>query len=389
MAHAAQRPQVVGIVAGEASGDQLGAHLMRALLAHRPGLRFVGIGGPKMEAVGAQFLFPMEKLAVRGYVEVLRHYWEIVGIRRRLREHFLRHPPALFIGVDAPDFNLDLEIDLKKAGIPTVQYVAPAIWAWRRERIHKVKQAVSMLLTVFPFESQLYEKSGVSVRYVGHPLADVLAHLPPMSAVRDELRVPIEAQVVAMLPGSRVSELQNMGELFVRTAVKVNEQIPGVRFLVPFANRETRALFEAALKRVRPEGLDLSMLIGHSLEAMAAADVVLVASGTASLEAALLKRPMVITYRMPRLSWWIMHRRAYLPYAGMPNILAGEAIVPEFLQHDATPEKLAAALVSLMSDGAARERLDSRFEEIRTALRQNTAEKAAAAIVPLLLSVPA
>lgn len=384
MAQAAQRPQIVGIVAGEASGDQLGAHLMRALLAHHPGLRFVGVGGPKMEALGAEILFPMEKLAVRGYVEVLRHYWEIVGIRRRLRKYFLRYPPALFIGIDAPDFNLDLEIDLKQAGIPTVQYVAPAIWAWRRERIHKVRRAVSVLLTIFPFETDLYEKAGVTVRYVGHPLADLLAELPAVSAVREELRVPLDAPVIAMLPGSRVSELENMAELFVRTAVKVNEARPGVRFLVPFTNRETRALFERALAHVRPTGLELSVLIGHSLEAMAAADVVLVASGTASLEAALLKRPMVITYRMPRLSWWIMRRRAYLPYAGMPNILAGEAIVPELLQDDATPEKLAAALLSLMSDEAARAGLDSQFENIRVALRQNTADKAAAAIEPLL-----
>ena len=384
MAKAAQPPQVVGIVAGEASGDQLGAHLMRTMLKHRPELQFVGIGGPKMEAVGAHLLYPMDKLAVLGYVEVLKHYLEIVGIRRNLREYFLNHRPALFIGVDAPDFNLDLEIDLKRAGIPTVQYVAPTIWAWRRERIHKVKKAVSMLLTIFPFEPALYEKSGIPVRYVGHPLADVLAELPPMSAVRDELRIPLDVPVIALLPGSRVSELQNMAELFVRTAMKVNDQVPGATFLVPFANRETRALFEAALARLRPEGLQLKIMIGHSLEAMAAADVVLVASGTASLEAALLKRPMVITYRMPRLSWWLIRRRTYLRYAGMPNILAGEMIVPELLQDDATPEKLATALVTLMADRNAQERLDEHFERIRSVLRQNTGEKAAAAIMPLL-----
>lgn len=378
------RPQVIGIVAGEASGDQLGAHLMRSLSAQRPGLRFVGVGGPKMEAAGAQILFPMEKLAVRGYVEVLRHYWEIVGIRRRLRDYFLREQPALFIGVDAPDFNLDLARDLRKAGIPTVQYVAPAIWAWRRERIHKVKQAVSLLLTIFPFETRLYREGGVPVVYVGHPLADLLSDLPTMEAVREELRVPLDVPVIALLPGSRVSELENMAELFVRTAVKVSEQIRGARFLVPFATRETKALFEAALLRVQPQDLNLKTLIGHSLEAMAAADVVLVASGTASLEAALLKRPMVITYRMPRISWWIMQRRAYLPHAGMPNILAGERIVPELLQDDATPEKLAEALVTLLRDANARARLDERFEAIRSALRQNTEEKAAAAIMPLL-----
>ena len=374
----------IGIVAGEASGDQLGAHLMRALLAQRRDLRFVGIGGPKMEAAGAEILFPMEKLAVRGYIEVIRHYREIVGIRRQLRDRFLREKPALFIGVDAPDFNLDLEIALKQGGIPTVQYVGPAIWAWRRDRVHKVREAVSLLLTVFPFETEAYEKAGVPVRYVGHPLADLLAELPQMGDVRAELRVPLDAPVVALLPGSRVSELEHMAEVFIRTAVELKAEVPGVRFLVPFATRESKAIFEAALARVHPEGLELTMLIGHSLEAMAAADAVLVASGTASLEAALLKRPMVITYRMNRLSWWLLKPRAYLPHVGMPNILAGERIVPELLQDDATPQKLAQALVALMHDAPGRARLDASFDAIRSALRQNTAEKGPAAIMPLL-----
>ena len=222
------------------------------------------------------------------------------------------------------------------------------------------------------------------VTYVGHPLADMLAELPPADAVRDELRVPLDVPVVALLPGSRVSELENMAELFVRTAMKVHEDLPGVRFLAPFASLETKALFEAALSRVQPKDLNLTMMIGHSLEAMAAADVVLVASGTATLEAALLKRPMVITYRMPRLSWWLLRRRAYLPFVGMPNILAGEQIVPELLQDAATPENLADALVTLLSDDGVRARLDRHFEAMRKALRQNTAEKAAAAIMPLL-----
>jgi lipid-A-disaccharide synthase len=384
MATASSRRLTIGIVAGEASGDQLGAHLMRALLAQRRDLRFAGIGGPKMEAAGAEILFPMEKLAVRGYIEVIRHYREIVGIRRQLRDRFLREKPALFIGVDAPDFNLDLEIALKRGGIPTVQYVGPAIWAWRRERVHKVKQAVTLLLTVFPFETEAYEKAGVPVHYVGHPLADLLAELPAVQDVRAELRVPLDAPVVALLPGSRVSELEHMAEVFIRTAVELKAQLPTVRFLVPFATRESRAMFESALSRVRPEGLELTLLIGHSLEAMAAADAVLVASGTASLEAALLKRPMVITYRMNRLSWWLLKPRAYLPHVGMPNILAGERIVPELLQDDATPQKLAQALLGLMRDAAGRAKLDASFEAIRSALRQNTAEKAPAAIMPLL-----
>jgi lipid-A-disaccharide synthase len=357
---------------------------MRALLAKRRNLRFIGIGGAKMEAAGVELLFPMGKLAVRGYIEVLKHYREIVGIRRKLRERFLREPPALFIGVDAPDFNLDLEIDLKKAGIPTVQYVGPAIWAWRRERVHKVREAVTLLLTIFPFETRMYDRSGVHVRYVGHPLADLLAELPPIEAVREELRVAFDVPVFALLPGSRVSALEHMAEIFVRTAVRLAEELPDARFLVPLATRESKTLFEAALARVQPENLNLTMIIGHSLEAMAAANVVLVASGTASLEAALLKRPMVIAYRMNRLSWWLLKRRAYLPHVGMPNILAGERIVPEFLQDDATPEKLAAALLALLHDKTGREKLEERFEGIRSALRQNTEEKAAAAIMPLL-----
>jgi lipid-A-disaccharide synthase len=384
MSAPSSHPLTIGIVAGEASGDQLGAHLIRALRERNPALRFVGIGGPKMEAAGMEILYPMEKLAVRGLVEVLKHYREIVGIRRRLRKHFLRQRPALYIGIDSPDFNLDLEIDLKRAGIPTVQYVAPTVWAWRRERVHKVKRAVSLLLTIFPFEKPLYENAGVPVHYVGHPLADLLADLPAMELVREELRLPLKLPVIALLPGSRVSELEYMGELFVRTAVKVNEELPQARFLVPFVTRESKTLFEAALARVQPENLNLTMMIGHSLEAMAAADVVLAASGTATLEAALLKRPMVITYRISPLTWWMVKRRIYVSHAGMPNILAGEQIVPEFLQDDATPEKLSAAVLLLARDKTVRERLDEQFEKIRVALRQNTGEKAATAIMPLL-----
>lgn len=379
----------LAMVAGEASGDLLAALLLGGLSQRWPGLSSFGIGGPRMADLGFDAWWPQHKLAVHGYADALRHYPELSGLRNQLAERLLQTRPSAFIGVDAPDFNLDLEIDLRKAGIPTVQYVAPAIWAWRRERIHTVRQAVTLLLTLFPFEARAYREAGVPVEYVGHPLADLLADLPTVEAVREELRVPLGVPVIALLPGSRVSELENMAELFVRTAVVVSAQLPQARFLVPFATRETKLLFEAALGRVRPENLNLTALIGHSLEAMAAADVVLVASGTASLEAALLKRPMVITYRMPRLSWWIMSRRAYLPHAGLPNILAGERIVPELLQDDATPEKLAGALLALLSDKDARANLDARFEAIRAALRQNTEEKAAAAVMPLLSRVRA
>ncbi|MCW5605817.1 MAG: lipid-A-disaccharide synthase, partial [Burkholderiales bacterium] len=348
---------VIGIVAGEASGDLLGAHLINALRRHLPGARFAGVGGPKMEATGAMnALFPMEKLAVRGYVEVLRHYREIVGIRRRLAAHFLATRPALFIGIDAPDFNLDLEIALREAGIPTVHYVSPSIWAWRGGRIRKIRRAVAKMLTLFPFEAQIYEQAEIPVAYVGHPLADLLGDFPDQAACREQLRLPATARVFALLPGSRVSELASMADLFVATAAEIARSLPDALFLAPLVSRETKDLFEAAIYRREEEEdgdrLDINILFGHAHEAMAAADVVLAASGTVTLEAALLRRPMVIAYRMPRASWWIMSRLSYQPYVGLPNILAGEFIVPEFLQDEATPENLAQAALNLMCDGA-------------------------------------
>lgn len=381
---------VIGIVAGEASGDLLGAHLINALRRHFPGVLFVGIGGPRMESTGAMHsLFPMEKLAVRGYVEVMRHCFEIVGIRRKLVTHFRQQPPALFIGVDAPDFNLDLELKLKAANIPTVHYVSPSIWAWRAGRIHKIKRAVSKMLTLFPFEAQIYQNAGIAVNFVGHPLADLLGDYPGHAAARVQLRLPATAKVIALLPGSRVSELTSMADLFVDTAARIARTMPEVLFLAPMVNRQTRDLFEAAVYRRQANDLNINILFGHAHDAMAAADVVLAASGTVTLEAALLKRPMVITYKMPKASWWIMRNLSYQPYVGLPNILAGEFIVPEFLQHEATPENLAQALLNLLSETRLRQRLEARFDVMLQELRQNTADKAALAILPLLGSAVA
>jgi lipid-A-disaccharide synthase len=374
---------VIGIVAGEASGDLLGAHLIQSLRPHLPHARFVGIAGPRMQGAGAESLFSMEKLAVRGYVEVLRHYREIVGIRRQLVRHFLDHPPALFVGIDAPDFNLGLEEKLHEHGIETVHYVSPAIWAWRSGRIHKIKRAVSKMLTLFPFEAPLYEQAGVPVSYVGHPLADTLARFPGPQEMRLQLRLPVTAPIVVLLPGSRVSELRQHADLFIATAVKITEALPDAVFLAPMANRETKALFEAALYR-QDSALNLNVMFGHAHEAMATADVVLVASGTATLEAALLKRPMVITYRMPALSWWLLKRHRYTGHVGLPNILAGEGVVPELLQKDATPEKLAAAVLGLLKDKDARAALESRFGQISDALRQNASDRLARAVLPML-----
>lgn len=374
----------VGIVAGEASGDLIAAHLIQALKARMPDIEFVGIAGPKMIAAGATSLFPMEKLAVRGYVEVLRHYREIVGIRRKLKSHFLANPPDLFIGVDAPDFNLSLEEALKRRGILTIHYVSPSIWAWRGERIGQIARAVSRILVLFPFEEPLYANAGVPVTYVGHPLADILPEEPDREAARVQLKITRPGPVFALLPGSRVSELTAMAELFVRTAQLIAQKLPHAQFLVPTVNRDTRRIFEEALYRCEAQNIPITLLFGHAHAAMAAADVVLVASGTATLEAALLKRPMVITYKMPRLSWSIIQRKKYQPYVGLPNILAGRFIVPELLQNEATPENLAQVLLNLLNDEGVRKGLEAEFTAMHQELRQNTAEKAAEAILPYL-----
>ena len=378
--------QVIGIVAGEASGDLLASHLMSALKLARPDLQFVGIGGPKMQSVGMRVLFPMEKLAVFGYVEVLRHYREISGIRRKLRAHFLAHPPALFIGVDAPDFNLGLERTLKGHGIPTIHYVSPSIWAWRGERINKIKRAVSHMLTLFPHEPKLYRDAGVKVDYVGHPLADMLPETPDRERMREMMRIPLQAKVFAFLPGSRQSEVRQLARLYVETAKLLLKEIPDAHFLVPLVSRETRMLFEQAVYDCQGEGLPFSLLFGHAQDAMTAADMVLVASGTATLECALLKRPMVITYRLNALTWWLMKRKAYLPYFGLPNVLCGRFVVPELMQDDATPENLAQALLNLLNDQDAVAELDATFHELHRTLRQNTAQKAAEVVLSYLPS---
>ena len=375
---------VIGIVAGEASGDLLGSHLMAALKEVRPELQFVGIGGPKMQSVGMEILFPMEKLAVRGYVEVLRHYFEILGIRRKLRAYFRANPPDIFIGIDAPDFNLGLELALKQQGIPTIHYVSPSIWAWRGERIHKIKRAVTRILALFPHEPELYRQAGVPVDYVGHPLADMLPEQPKRAEMRETMRIPQHAKVFAFLPGSRQSEVKYLANTYIRTAKLILQKLPDARFLVPLVSRETRGIFEQALYDCDAQELPITLLFGHAQDAMIAADGVLVASGTATLEAALVKRPMVITYRMPALSWWLMKRKSYQPYYGLPNILCERFVVPELFQEDATPENLTQALLNLINNPEAVMQLEEIFITLHRTLRQNTAQKAAAAILPYL-----
>ncbi|HEY0665986.1 MAG TPA: lipid-A-disaccharide synthase [Gallionella sp.] len=379
-----QSIRTIAIVAGEASGDLLGSHLMEAIKAARPDVRFIGIGGPKMKAVGMDVMFPMEKLAVNGYVEVLKHYRELVGIRRKLRSHFLSQRPDVFIGVDAPDFNLDLELALKQHGIPAIHYVSPSIWAWRGERIHKIKRAVTHMLALFPHEPKLYSEAGVPVEYVGHPLADLLPEQPKRAEMRETMRIPVQSKVFAFLPGSRQGEVRRLANIYIETARLILKKHPDARFLVPLVSRETRGIFEQALYDCDAQELPITMLFGHAQDAMIAADGVLVASGTATLEAALLKRPMVITYRLNALSLWLMKRKGYLPYYGLPNILCGRFVVPELMQEDATPENLAQALLNLVNDKKAVAELEQTFLELHRTLRQNTAHKAAAAVLPYL-----
>ena len=374
----------VGMVAGEASGDQLAAHLIGALRERRPQMQFTGIGGPKMAAQGFASDFPMEKLSVRGYTEALLHYREIMGIRRRLAKRMLAERPSLFIGVDSSDFNLGLERQLKNAGIPAIHYVSPAVWAWRRWRVRRIARSVTHVLCMFPFEAPLYDKAGVPATYVGHPLADVIPLDPKKDEAKAQLRLPARKLIVALLPGSRRSELRHMAAAFLLAAHRFRQEVPEVHFVCPMVTRETRDMFERAVYEQQQTELPLTLMFGHSHEALAAADLALVASGTATLEAALFKTPMVITYRQSPLSWALMRSMLYLPYVGMPNILAGEKLVPELLQGDAGPAALAGALLALLRDTAAQKRQVERFHEIHLLLRQNTAQKAADAILNIL-----
>jgi len=374
----------IAIVAGEASGDLLGSHLVSALRERLPQAEFIGIAGPKMIAAGVQSLFPMEKLSVIGFHEVLRNLFSLLAMRRELKRKIVAFQPQVYIGVDAPDFNFGVERALRKQGIATVHFASPSIWAWRGSRIHKIKRAVDHMLVLYPFEKAIYDKAGIAATYVGHPMADTIPLEDKRVAVREQLKLSLSAQVVALLPGSRRSELHMHADLFVQTAQRLLALLPQVQFLVPLSTKETRRLFEEALYRNQAQDLPLTILFGHAQEAMAAADCVLVKSGTATLEAALLKRPMVITYRIPKITHLFVKRLFYLPYFGLPNVLAGRFIVPELMQDQATPDNLAQALKTWLEDKDARASLIAEFERMHIELRQNTAQRASEAVLSIL-----
>ena len=372
----------LAMVAGEASGDLLAGLLMGGLRQRWPGLVAQGIGGPRMAEQGFTAWWPHDKLAVRGYVEVLRHYREISGIRQQLAERLLADPPAAFIGVDAPDFNLGLEARLKAAGIPSIHFVCPSVWAWRGGRARKMAASVDHVLCLFPFEPELLRAHGVPASYVGHPLADAIPPVPPRAASRAALGLGADDEVLAVLPGSRRSEIEYIAPVFLQAVARLHRLRPALRFVLPLAGG-LRSLVEPLVAAHAP-GVPLQLVDGRSHEALAACDVTLIASGTATLEAALFKRPMVIGYRMHGLSWQIMKRMKYQPWVGLPNILCRDFVVPELLQGACQPEALAGAVLAWLDDPAGAERLARRFDELHDLLRRDTARCATDAIAHIL-----
>ena len=367
----------VALVAGEASGDILGSGLMRALKARHPDVRFIGVGGPLMEAEGLVSSFPMERLAVMGLVEVLGRLRELLKRRKALVADLIAQRPDVFIGIDAPDFNLDIELKLRRAGIKTVHYVSPSVWAWRQKRVLKIREGCDLMLTLLPFEARFYEEQGVPVRFVGHPLADTIALSADREAARAELGLG-DGPVVALMPGSRGGEVGRLGALFLDTARLLVERVPNLRFVVPCANAARRAQLEQMLAG---RELPVTLLDGRSHQALAACDAVLIASGTATLEALLYKRPMVVAYWLSPVTFWILKRMVKSPYVSLPNLLAQRMLVPELLQDAATEQALAQALLPLLADGRGQ---TEHFEQIHHSLRRDASNQAADAVLALV-----
>lgn len=375
----------LAVVAGEASGDLLGGLLLAGLRQRWPQLQANGIGGAQMQAQGLQAWWPHEKLAVRGYVEVLRHYREIVGIRRSLRDRLLAQPPDLFVGIDAPDFNLALEADLRAHSmgrIRTVHFVCPSIWAWRPHRIEAIRRSADHVLCVFPFEPAILQSAGIEATYVGHPLAEVIPEQADRSAARRALGLAQDATVLAVLPGSRLSEIQYIAPTFMHTVAQLLRAHPALHVVVPCVPG-----LRAAIERVAQDAgvaQRVQRVTGQSHAVLAACDLTLIASGTATLEAALFRRPMVIAYRMHWLSWQIMRRKRLQPWVGLPNILCGEFVVPELLQDAATPQALAHEVLQWLDAPQRMAAVQQRFAALHQQLRRDTAQLATDAIEKVL-----
>ncbi len=371
----------IAISVGEASGDTLGAHLIEALRQQYPAIRFVGIAGPKMKALGCESLFEQEKLAVRGFVEVIRRLPEILAIRKGLIHEMKRIRPDVFIGIDAPDFNLGVAKKLKAEGIKTIHYVSPSIWAWRQERVHKIVKEVDEVLCLFPMEPELYEKAGGRATYVGHPLAQTMPVVVNKESMRERLKLECDVPIFTLMPGSRVSEIEYMAPIFFQAARIIHEQYPQAKFLLPVATAATREKVIELLEKAEYQGLPVQLLSAHADLACVASDVVLVTSGTATLEVALCKRPMVISYKISALTYWWVKNKIKVPFVGLPNVLLNKMAVPELLQHDATPEKLAEALLYWYNNPEAVAQIEQDFTAMHELLKQDTSYLAAKAVL--------
>ena len=364
--------KTIAIIAGESSGDLLGSHLIQSLQSKRLDLKFIGVAGPKMLKEGAMTFFPMEELSVRGYFEAIKKVFHLYSLRKNLLNQILTIKPDLFIGIDAPDFNFWIERQLKKQGIPVIHYVSPSIWAWRKHRIKKIKQSIDHMLTVFPFEKKIYAKAHIEATFVGHPLAEMIPLKPNKKKAQGKLKIMRATKVIALLPGSRQGEVKWHAQLLIDSAIELTKKIRDVKFLVPLPTRETYDIFLRTLFKNAQAQLDIQLLIGHASDAINAADLVIVASGTATLETALYKKPMIVIYKMSSISWQILKRMRYLPYVSLPNILLNKYFVPELLQNEATSENITLKAIEILKDAPYRKNLFIQFTKIHHQLKQNT-----------------
>ena len=367
--------KTIAIVAGESSGDLIGSHLIKSLKAVRSDLKFIGIAGPKMIKEGATSFFLMEELSVRGYFEAFRKLFHLIKLRKKLLNQILKEKPDLFIGVDAPDFNFWIEKQLKKKGIPVIHYVSPSIWAWRGGRLRKIKKSIDHMLTIFPFEKNIYSKANIQATFVGHPLAEMIPLYPNKKKAQIKLKIIKATKVIALLPGSRQGEVKWHAQLLIDSATEISKKIRDIKFLVPLPTRETYDIFSKTLFKNTQAELDIQLLIGHASDAINAADLVVVASGTATLETALYKKPMIVIYKMSSISWQILKRMRYLPFVSLPNILLNKFLVPELLQSDATSENISSKAIEILKDASYRKNLLLQFTKIHHQLKQNTSDR--------------
>ena len=376
--------KTIAIVAGESSGDLLGSHLIRSLKSSRSDLKFIGIAGPKMMKEGAVSLFLMEELSVRGYFEAFKKLFHLIQLRKNLLNQILNQKPDLFIGVDAPDFNFWIERQLKKKGIPVIHYVSPSIWAWRGNRLRKIKKSIDHMLTIFPFEKNIYSKANIQATFVGHPLAEMIPLYSNKKKVQDKLKIIKATKVIALLPGSRQGEVTWHAQLLIDSATEISKRIRDVKFLVPLPTRETYDIFSKTLFKNTHAELDIQLLVGHASDAINAADLVIVASGTATLETALYKKPMIVIYKMSSISWQILKRMRYLPFVSLPNILLNKFIVPELLQSDATSDNISSKAIEILKNAPYRKNLLIQFTKIHHQLKQNTSDRLSKVILKFI-----